>query len=123
MMVTSKDRSLFSAFIQSTFSWVRNSASWVISYQWTGTAAGVSGDGCRRQGRHDQTCDERGEPPGLPGELLQGALRHRSGSRLPLACQSVPAGARADRHLQPQLLRGNPGGACAPRAARTADHS
>ena len=45
MMVTSKDRSLFSAFIQSTFSWVRNSASWVISYKWTGTAAGINGLG------------------------------------------------------------------------------
>jgi hypothetical protein len=45
MMATSKDRSLFSAFIQSTFSWVRNSASWVISYKWTGTAAGINGLG------------------------------------------------------------------------------
>jgi hypothetical protein len=45
MMAASKDRSLFSAFIQSTFSWVRNSASWVISYKWTGTAAGINGLG------------------------------------------------------------------------------
>lgn len=45
MMAASKDRNLFSAFIQSTFSWIRNSACWVISYKWTGTAAGINGLG------------------------------------------------------------------------------
>ena len=44
-MTGSKDRSLFSAFIQSTFSWIRNPDCWVKSYKWTGTAAGINGLG------------------------------------------------------------------------------
>ena len=41
--------------------------------------------------------------------IVQGAVRRRPGSRLPVALREVPAGTRADRHLQPQLLRGNAG--------------
>jgi hypothetical protein len=41
----SKDRRLFSKFTQSNFSWVRNSDSWVKSYNWTGVSAGINGLG------------------------------------------------------------------------------
>lgn len=45
MMTPGADRRLFSGFTQSTFSWVRNPASWVSVFNWTGVAAGISGLG------------------------------------------------------------------------------
>jgi hypothetical protein len=45
MIKISKDRRLFSGFTQSNFSWVRNSESWVTSYNWTGISAGINGLG------------------------------------------------------------------------------
>ena len=35
----------------------------------------AAGDGCRRQGRHDQACDVRREPAGMSGLQLQEAVR------------------------------------------------
>ena len=45
LMVTGADRRLFSGFTQSTFSWIRNPASWVRAFNWTGYAAGINGLG------------------------------------------------------------------------------
>jgi hypothetical protein len=42
MMTLGADRRLFSGFTQSTFSWVRNPASWVSVFNWTGVAAGIN---------------------------------------------------------------------------------
>jgi hypothetical protein len=44
-MIPGADRRLFSGFTQSTFSWVRNPASWVRVFNWTGVAAGINGLG------------------------------------------------------------------------------
>jgi len=45
LMVPGADRRLFSGFTQSTFSWTRNPASWVRTFNWTGYAAGINGLG------------------------------------------------------------------------------
>ena len=45
LMVPGADRRLFSGFTQATFSWIRNPACWVRSYNWTGYAAGINGLG------------------------------------------------------------------------------
>lgn len=45
LMTPGADRRLFSGFTQSTFSWVRNPASWVRAFNWTGVAAGINGLG------------------------------------------------------------------------------
>jgi hypothetical protein len=45
LMIPGADRRLFSGFTQSTFSWVRNPASWVRVFNWTGVAAGINGLG------------------------------------------------------------------------------
>ena len=69
----------------------------------------------RRQGRHHPPRHERREPAGRLGALLQGAVRRGAQPRLPVALRQEPARPRRDRHLQPLLLRGGPGGARAPR--------
>jgi hypothetical protein len=45
LMIPGADRRLFSGFVQATFSWVRNPASWVRVFNWTGLAAGINGLG------------------------------------------------------------------------------
>ena len=45
LMIPGADRRLFSGFVQATFSWVRNPASWVRVFNWTGCAAGINGLG------------------------------------------------------------------------------
>jgi hypothetical protein len=45
IMVPGADRRLFSGFTQSTFSWIRNPASWVRIFNWTGYSAGINGLG------------------------------------------------------------------------------
>ena len=45
LMVPGADRRLFSGFTQATFSWIRNPASWVRAFNWTGYAAGINGLG------------------------------------------------------------------------------
>jgi hypothetical protein len=45
LMIPGADRRLFSGVTQSTFSWVRNPASWVRVFNWTGAAAGINGLG------------------------------------------------------------------------------
>ena len=45
LMIPGADRRLFSGFVQATFSWVRNPASWVRVFNWTGVAAGINGLG------------------------------------------------------------------------------
>lgn len=45
LMTPGADRRLFSSFVSSPIGWVRNAASWVRSYNWTGYAAGINGLG------------------------------------------------------------------------------
>jgi hypothetical protein len=45
LMIPGADRRLFSGFTQSNFSWIRNPASWVRVFNWTGVAAGINGLG------------------------------------------------------------------------------
>lgn len=45
IMTPGADRRLFSGFTQSTFSWIRNPASWVRIFNWTGYSAGINGLG------------------------------------------------------------------------------
>src|SRR5579863_740359 len=62
------------------------------------------GTGCGRQGRHDPQCDVGGKPPGLQGDLVQGALGGRNAPRLSLAHTSSGAGPWRYRDLQPLAL-------------------
>ena len=77
--------------------------------------ADLSGDGCGGKRRRHQARDVRGQSPGLPGVQLQAPSADRIGTRLSLAHHPRSAGTRADRHLQPILLRG---GTDRPRASR-----
>lgn len=45
MMIPGADRRLFSGFTASPIGWIRNAASWVRVFNWTGTAAGINGLG------------------------------------------------------------------------------
>jgi hypothetical protein len=45
LMIPGADRRLFSGFTQATFSWIRNPASWVRVFNWTGVSAGINGLG------------------------------------------------------------------------------
>jgi hypothetical protein len=45
LMIPGADRRLFSAFTASPIGWIRNAASWVRVFDWTGTAAGINGLG------------------------------------------------------------------------------
>jgi hypothetical protein len=45
MMIPGADRRLFSGFTASPLGWIRNAASWVRVFNWTGTAAGINGLG------------------------------------------------------------------------------
>ena len=45
MMIPGADRRLFSGFTASPIGWIRNAASWVRAFNWTGTAAGINGLG------------------------------------------------------------------------------
>ena len=74
-------------------------------------APGLPGDGRRRQGRHDPRGPLGREPGRLPGLQLQGAERRGARPRLPVAPHAVRARARPDRGVEPQPLRGGPGGA------------
>ena len=75
--------------------------------------ADLPGHGCGGKRRRHQARDVRGQSPGLPGVQLQASQRRRIGTRFSLAHHPRSAGTRADRHLQPILLRG---GADRPRA-------
>ena len=77
--------------------------------------ADFPGHGCGGQRRRHQARDVRGQSAGLPGVQLQASQRRRTAARFSLAHHPRPAGTRADRHLQPILLRG---GADRPRASR-----
>ena len=67
----------------------------------------LPGDGRGRQGRHDPARDERRQPAGRRGDLVQGPQRAGARPRLPVAHRDPAAGPRDDRHLQPLLLRGD----------------
>jgi hypothetical protein len=54
-------------------------------------------------------------PQGCQSVQLQTSQRHRIATRLSLAHHARPAGARANRHLQPILLRGSADRPCASR--------
>ena len=82
-----------------------------------GDAVRASGDGCGRQGQHDQARDVRREPAGRAGDRLQGAGAGGTGARLPVARQPCAAATRPHRHLQPQPLRGGAGRAGASRSS------
>ena len=71
-------------------------------------------DAAGKRRRH-QARDVRGQPPRMPGVQLQASQRYRIGTRFSVAHQPRSAGTRADRHLQPILLRG---GTDRPRASR-----
>ena len=45
LMQPGADRRLFSGFTASPIGWIRNAASWVRVFNWTGTAAGINGLG------------------------------------------------------------------------------
>jgi hypothetical protein len=45
MMIPGADRRLFSGFTASPIGWIRNAASWVRAFNWTGVAAGINGLG------------------------------------------------------------------------------
>src|ERR1035441_2149388 len=74
-------------------------------------AAGLSGHGCGGQGWRDPACDVGGESAGLRGVEFQAAERRGTGARFSVARGAEAAGARADRHLQPVVLRGSAGAA------------
>ena len=76
--------------------------------------ADLSGDGCGRKRRRHQARDVRRQPARLPGIQLQTSQRRRTAARFSVAHHPRSAGTRADRHLQPLLLRG---GADRPRAS------
>ena len=86
-----------------------------------GRAARLPGHGRGGQGRSDQARHVRHQPAGVSGLFLQGAVRGGARPRLSLAHEPRPSRTRADRHLQPLLLRGGPGGARAPRDPREAE--
>ena len=77
--------------------------------------ADLPGDGCGRKRRRHQPRHVRRQPAGLPGVQLQTSERDGTGTRFSLAHHPRSAGARADRHFQPILLRG---GADRSRASR-----
>src|SRR2546430_13288731 len=61
------------------------------------------------------------QPAGLPSVFLQSSIVRRARSRFPVALYEIRAGAWPNWDLQPQLLRGNAGGARTPRIPREAD--
>src|SRR5450631_2609661 len=77
--------------------------------------ADLSGDGCGGKRWRYQARDVRGQSARLPSIQLQTSQHRRIGTRLSLAHHPRSTGARADRYLQPILLRG---GADRPRASR-----
>src|SRR5450631_1645937 len=77
--------------------------------------ADLSGDGCGGKRWRYQARDVRGQSARLPSIQLQTSQRRRIGTRLSLAHHPRFTGARADRYLQPILLRGGADRPCAPR--------
>ena len=72
-------------------------------------AAHLPGHGRRRKGRRHQARDVRRQSAGLPGVLLQGALRARNWTTIISGAPRAPARARPHRHLQPLVLRRSAG--------------
>src|SRR5665647_3341977 len=68
--------------------------------------ADLSGDGCGAKGWRYQARDVWGQSARLPSIQLQTSERRRIGTRLSLARHPRSTGTRADRYLQPILLRG-----------------
>ncbi len=80
----------------------------------------LAGDGCLRQGWHDQTRHVGGQSARCRGRSLQKTDRRRSQPQLSLALCPLGSGAGTNRHLQPLLLRRRAGTAGPSRAAAAA---
>ena len=77
-------------------------------------AADLPGHGRGREGRCHQARHVGGQSARLPGLQLQAPERHGTAARFSLAHHARSAGTRADRHLQPVVLRGGADRARAP---------